>query len=313
MEAAAGAPVPAELLQGATLVDVEHNFSITAPAPDWTWSQQPNTTPPGTLYFCESPDGGEKLLVIALTMAVPVANERRFIAGFLNGFRKSNAARGGTMGPDFEVTSVDRPFPGSYRFEGEATIPPAGAVHVHGYIYLSDVIYVFQQYTAAPGEPAALGDFVRSFKLLRPVAPRPRNLLARLLSPTWSDVLPRLPGLLYLFIVLMFVVAQPFFTRAARPPFDNAAAIAAGVVALLVVARCVFGAVSGASAYQQGTFVGEGLLALLLAVVIASRRSRKAAGPICARCRRATRADARFCGSCGAPLGPARAAASSDG
>jgi len=159
------APVPADLLQGATLTDRERNFSLRAPEEGWTWHMA--STAKGRVYACgyEADDLSFIVLVQDDGRRVMSAHSAdRFAAGMVDslvqqGFQRAAAVR----------TDSDRLFAGSHRLRAQLVGPDGQQRRLVGYVGVKDKLYGIQAVVPDDAAEQRLEAFVASFRLLEPV------------------------------------------------------------------------------------------------------------------------------------------------
>ena len=160
-------PVPAGNLVEGTLTVPAENFSIKTPGRQWEWLRATKALGGiGKNYLCRNRGTGERFL---LTVFEPgpwhpeTAGEQ-----MLKGLRKSQESRGRRF-EDARHEPADIPAPGSLRLSAKIVAPETTA-HFTAYVLAAGRIYSIQLFSETPKEPDSFVAFVRSFKLIAPVA-----------------------------------------------------------------------------------------------------------------------------------------------
>jgi hypothetical protein len=176
-------PVPAELVDGRTLTDTEHNLRIDLPDDGWEWQSLPMVATgfPGVTYVAVEHSTGTRFLVSV--SSADRALDPGFTTGFFIGFRRSAKESSVTI-RKLKHERSEIPFDGSSRFACEAQAASGETIHWFGYLTSAGKVFVFQHLSADETEDPRFTAFVRSFAPPRPPArsaPK-RSLLA------WSNL-----------------------------------------------------------------------------------------------------------------------------
>ncbi len=167
-EAAGFEPVPAGNLVEGTLTVPAENFSINTPGRQWEWLRARKALGGiGKNYLCRNRETGERFLLMvfeARSWHPETAGEE-----MLKGMRKSQESRGRRF-ENARHEPADIPAPGSLRLSAKI-VAPESTLHFTAYVLAARRVYAIQLFSETPKEPDSFVAFVRSFKLIVPVAP----------------------------------------------------------------------------------------------------------------------------------------------
>jgi hypothetical protein len=266
-------PVPPEMIRGRTLVVERANFSIELPGEGWQWEQLLNPTHP-------APDSlGTYLAVNPQTKAyyivtLPGGKVDHIDDEFVRGGMAAVRDRSPEAKESLRYGRSDIPIPGSLRYRFEQSYPNVGRQHTYAYTIATGTVVMLLDITPEAEEPADFTRFVKSFRLLRPIA---AGGVESFKEPTST-----IPG--YFAVLLVGAGIAALVNKRKKRRVVNPFVVGSWAVAIVFIADLVFAIVlinthNIDDPYRQGHLVGGvvvGAVVPLIAGIFLARYESKA-------------------------------------